>query len=101
MRMEFKLTMPSIGSWNGRWSGEGRNYVKYRVVSPKRAVELNGRNFYHRWEDGWAANVHVRLMNPGERKQKSAGFCGYEWMIDNILLYGRTEAPKPILAQGA
>jgi hypothetical protein len=26
-RVEFKLDMPGRGSWDGRWSGEGRLHV--------------------------------------------------------------------------
>jgi hypothetical protein len=34
-------------------------------------------------------------MASNERKRKSAGFCGYDWMVENILAYGDTEKPQP------
>jgi len=44
------------------------------------------------WRDGWGANVAVELIGSVEKKireKKSAGFCGYEWMIDSILKHGK------------
>lgn len=99
-RVEFRLSMPSRGSWNGGWSGAGNNYVIYRSLKDSRIAELTGgenittANFYHRWDDGWGANVTMRVMEPKERRQKSAGFSGYDWMVTNIILYGKTEKPE-------
>lgn len=28
MILEFKLSMPNIGSWNGKWSGEDEYFAK-------------------------------------------------------------------------
>lgn len=97
-RIEFKLSMPNAASWNGRWSGEGRNYVKYRTLSNKiveklKLIKGKTESWYHAWSDGWGASVSARIMDKGEKKQKSAGFAGYEWMIDNILIYGSTKEP--------
>jgi hypothetical protein len=91
-RLLFTLTMSSVGSWNGQWSGEGKNYTRVRTVQDSVAAELNGRSFPYRWEDGWAAVVSVRQMNLGERKPKSDGFCGYDLMISNILSH-RSASP--------
>lgn len=88
-RIEFRLSMPNVGSWNGKWSGQGRNYVLYQNLSDAKCEELaigaEGRRWYHRWDDGWGAGINARVMDKGERKPKSDGFCGYEWMVDNIL----------------
>jgi hypothetical protein len=97
----FELTMPNIGSWNGRWTGEGKKYYVIQHVykkqeSGKRILELlDGKesvSFYHRWEDGWGANVRLELIDAGERRRRqkvSAGFCGYNWMIDSIIKHGK------------
>jgi hypothetical protein len=85
--------MPSTGSWNGRWSGEGRNFVRVRQLTDSDTTALLGvgwpkGSWFHRWDDGWGALVTARVMERGERKPKSDGFCGYDWMIDNIINYG-------------
>jgi hypothetical protein len=92
-RIEFRLSMPSRGSWNGGWSGADRNYVIVRAVSDHTAAMLmderdGGGRWYHSWDDGWAALVTARVMASGERRAKSDGFCGYDWMVDNIIKYG-------------
>lgn len=97
-RVEFKLTMPGVGSWNGRWTGEGKDYLIWRSITDKKATELGldatGKNsWYHSWDDGWAASIQGRVMAPGEKKKKSAGFYGYQWMVDNIMCYNATERP--------
>ena len=91
-RVEFRLTMSTVKSWDGRWSGEGCNYTLVRKLTPEQIDRFTSWTFHHHFSDGWVADVHVREMQPGERTKKSDGFCGYEWMIDNVLEYGRTEA---------
>ena len=93
-RVIFRLSMPSRGSWNGEWSGSGRNYTIVRDFGrPALAALMEGeseRSWFHRWDDGWAASVTARVMGPGERAAKSDGFCGYEWMVRNIVDHGDT-----------
>lgn len=88
-RLEFKLGMPSNRSWNGKWSGADRCYVRYHNVSDKtlkRLALIGGEGYFtYRFDDGWMASVSVRVLSFGERKKKSDGFCGYEWMIRSIL----------------
>lgn len=99
-RIEFKLTMPSRGSWNGGWSGAERHYLLVRTVPDDKAFVLmdeqgdSGR-WYHRWDDGWAALVTARVMGRGERVRKSDGFAGYDWMVRNILDHGDTRDVQP------
>lgn len=93
MRVEFQLTMPNVGSWNGKWSGEGRKYLAIRKLTAQEAAPIIGKAFHHRWSDGWTACVSVRAMKPRERARKSDGFCGYEWMIPNIIKHQSTLAP--------
>lgn len=92
----FELSMPGRGSWNGRWSGEDRCYVRtydQRYV-PK---EHWNKSFYYRWDDGWEACVTVTQMPAKEARKlakKSNGFCGYDWMIKSIIKFGEILARK-------
>ena len=104
-RILFKLSMPNVGSWNGQWSGGGRSYNLVRRVPDKRIAELEIPNsWYHNFGDGWGASVSARVMECGERRPKSAGFAGYDWMLDRILQWGDTECrhqwePDPMSGQ--
>ena len=100
-RVEFRLSMPNRGSWNGGWSGEGRNYVIYKKLTNK-MIEFLGldkqskQSWYYHWSDGWGANVSARLLEKTERKQKSNGFCGYDWMVESILFRNKILASHEI-----
>ncbi len=99
-RVEFRLRMPGRASWDGKWSGEGRNYALVRDLSDDQATRLFGlpperfdlskcrSSWTHRWSDGWIAEVSARVVPAGEELPKSDGFLGYDWMIDNILATG-------------
>ena len=93
MRIEFRLTMPGINSWNGTWTGAGKNYLIYLTMCKKSTTDLFSghaeKSFHHDFGDGWRANVSARIMDVGEKKKKSAGFCGYDWMVDNILAHNQ------------
>lgn len=98
-RVEFRLSMPNVASWNGKWTGEGRNYSIVKKLSNKLLAFLgldikNEENWYHSWSDGWGANVHARVLEPGESVRKSDGFGGYDWMVKNILTYNSTKEPN-------
>lgn len=93
MRVEFRLSMPNVGSWNGRWSGEGKRYTIKRNLTAKQVRELGlPTSWYYSFGDGWGASVSASVMESGERFKKSNGFCGYDWMVENILYYNRIEA---------
>ena len=98
IRVEFRLTMPSINTWNGRWSGEGKHYVIVKKLTSRAVADLLGdeseRSWFHRWDDGWCARVTARVMPSGSRRPKSDGFCGYDWMIENLLAVGGTRGPE-------
>lgn len=87
----FKLTMPNVSSWNGRWSAENDLHVKaVRIVLHGKNLypDLKESEHYYDFKDGWGANVSVKFITDKEAMQwnrKSKGFCGYEWMIDSIL----------------
>lgn len=97
MNLAFTLSMPNNNAWNGRWSGEGRLYVIVkRFPDSKKAQEkyapLIGKAFYYNFGDGWGASVSVRQVVGKEvtaLRKKSAGFCGYDWMVEEILQHGR------------
>ena len=92
----FELSMPGKGSWNGKWSGEGRPYIR---VKDERTVpkELWGKDFFYRWDDGWEACVSISKMPSNEARKlekKSVGFNGYDWMISSLIKFGRIMTQK-------
>ena len=95
----FELTMPGVGSWNGKWSGDSDYYAVTRNV-PSSAVPrgvIDGRHRY-RWDDGWCASVRVSIVSSAEAtkaRRKSDGFCGYDWMVDSLLSHGKITTEPP------
>lgn len=100
----FTLSMPNRGSWNGRWIGEERAYWLVRTFSGQKgrakAQELAAAgSHYYSWGDGWGASVKVEIVDGKEaahRKRKTAGFCGYEWMVESIIARGKILADHEI-----
>lgn len=96
--------MPNRGSWNGRWSGEDQRWLLIRRLSNtkknfERAEKLNGNSWHYSWSDGWGANVTCTVIEPKTSRywlKKSAGFAGYDWMVDSILMYNRILADHEI-----
>ena len=88
IRVEFKLTMPSRGSWNNRWSGEHHNYTLVRDLDVAKAEPLEGRSWSYCWSDGWRAEISARILHEGTSPEPSHGFHGYDWMVASILRYG-------------
>lgn len=86
----FELSMPRVGSWNNKWSGEGDLFVRTRDER-KVPKEYWNEDFFYRWDDGWTACVSTRRMQAKDAQKlerKSKGFCGYDWMIDSIIKHG-------------
>jgi hypothetical protein len=87
----FTLSMPNNNAWNGRWSGEGNVYAIVR--SFRGAIKFNvGESYYYNFGDGWGASVYAKAVTAGEAaklRRKSKGFCGYDWMVDDIVRLGR------------
>lgn len=93
MLIKFTLSMPNIGSWNGRWSGENNLYA--RVISFKGkekealAIELLNKGYFHYdFEDGWSMAISLEKIDSREAtkvRRYSKGFCGYDWAIDSII----------------
>jgi hypothetical protein len=101
MIVAFELTMPSAGSWNGKWTGGGDLFARCKTLAKSEVEKILGdsteKNFSYRWDDGWCANIRVRKINSPEKKileKKSSGFCGYDWMISSIISKGK------IIAEG-
>jgi hypothetical protein len=96
MHVSFTLTMPNNNSWNGKWSGEGRSYVRVLTVSDAKKTrakfEKLAGNHYYNFGDGWGANVEVKEVTGAEKRKltkQSAGFCGYDWMIESLRSHGK------------
>jgi len=92
----YTLSMPGRNSWNGKWSGDGRPYHIVRSYRGKtkeeqaRVVLETQPHFYH-WKDGWCARIGVRVVDSKEAarlRRKSAGFAGYDWMVNALQRYG-------------
>lgn len=106
--VSFELTMPNRGSWNGKWSGEDRKYYVIKKLTNKTLQKewferllKNGRDsWYYSWGDGWGASVSVETIDSYEarkRRKVSAGFCGYNWMIDSIIARGTIKASHELV----
>jgi len=102
MLIAFELSMPSNNAWNGRWTGEGRVYARVLNVggSKKARAKWEGlakqRHFRHAFGDGWVACVTVSEVDAKaarDLRKRSMGFCGYDWMIDNIRFHGTASDP--------
>lgn len=94
MHFAFTLSMPNNNSWNGRWTGEDRVYARVKSFSSRdlkeKLAKLVGYHSYS-FGDGWRAAVSVKVVDADEKKKllkKSAGFCGYDWMIDSLIDHG-------------
>ena len=94
MKLLYVLTMPNVGSWNGRWTGETTLYARVRNLfhdKVKQKKLLETKDFYYNFGDGWGANIEISLVTEQEAKRvikNSKGFCGYDWMIDSIEQFG-------------
>ena len=89
--LAFELTMPRNNSANGRWSGDSKRHIRIVRVGATCTLKDVG-SFYYDFGDGWGANVSVTEVHGQEiRKLRkvSDGFCGYDWMIDEIRFEGR------------
>lgn len=86
----FELTMPNVNSWNGRWTGETKRYIR-TLDERKLKKEYWNKDFYYNFGDGWCACVSAKRMNTREARKLeklSSGFCGYDWMIRSIVECG-------------
>lgn len=106
MLLAFTLTMPRRNTWNGRWTGDEKLYCAVRSFRGQKqeqhASEIIANSPYHyNFGDGWCARIDVRDVDSREAanlRRKSNGFCGYDWMVDTIIRYGKPLADHQIPA---
>lgn len=94
--IEFRLAMPGKASWDGKWSGDDRNYTLLRDLDDDQAAQLDGRSWSYSWPDGWRAEIYARLAHVGETRKPSHGFHGYDWMVASILQYDKIYADHEV-----
>lgn len=107
MTLIFELSMPGRSSWNGRWSGEETCYAIVKNFgtgkkATERASALATIGYWsHSFGDGWRAGVSCKIATPKsarEYRRKTRGFCGYDWMVANILRHGSIQEPTEVAA---
>jgi len=100
MILSFTLSMPNVGSWNGKWTGVNNLYARvFNFGRGKKANEkaqgILDKGYYHyNFGDGWSAGVTVKQVDAkeaGKIRRGSQGFCGYDWMITSIRNNGKIE----------
>ena len=94
MILSFTLSMPNVASWDGKWSGQDRLYVKVKSFTQSKTDTTRARDildkgyFHYDFGDGWSAGITVNQVDSRERdrlRRKSDGFCGYDWMVQSII----------------
>ena len=96
MLVSFELTMPNIGSWNGIWTGQKKGHFIVKKCSKEELKRINLKedkaSFHYNFGDGWGATVKVEKVDSktaNKRRKNSNGFCNYDWMVDEIIQFGR------------
>jgi hypothetical protein len=111
--ISFELTMPNVGSWNGKWTGADKKYYIVKKFSDKffkseikklfyksegiDCIEGDRKGFYYNFGDGWGANVTIEIIDSKEaskRRKLSKGFAGYDWMVNSIIQHGTIQSTK-------
>ena len=106
MNIQFTLSMPNVGSWNGKWSGSKNLYAIVqsftgRLGRAKAEAILAKGSFYYNFGDGWGASIRASEITGSEVRRvrrESKGFCGYDWMVQSIRDHGSIYSdlrPKP------
>ena len=103
MIISFELTMPNVGSRNGKWTGADKKYYLIKKVSKRffdkqeyfKDIKEKGKDsWYYNFGDGWGADVRAEIIDGKEaakRRKQSKGFSGYDWMVESIIFYGVIE----------
>ena len=106
MLLSFELKMPNVGSWNGQWTGANKKYYIIKNVSKEDVeriqLEDGKKYFYYNFGDGWGASVNVEVVNAKEaniRRRHSCGFSTYEWMVSEIIKFGRIKTRDERIAE--
>lgn len=106
----FELTMPRNNSWNGKWTGDSKRYIRIIKVSEKAFEDkfrkykeiLKQTPFFYDFSDGWEAQIDVKEVSLEEAKKLkkiSSGFCSYDWMLQSLILYGEIKPVESVLLQ--
>ena len=76
MLIAFELSMPHVGSWNGRWTGEDRLYARVvnftnrygtsKASKDKANSILEKENYHYNFGDGWGANIEVKVVSASQ-----------------------------------
>ena len=100
MLIYYKLDMPGVHAWNGKWSREEKLYARVRSYKKDKGEQILADGPYgYKWDDGWAARISVRKVTAKEARKiraRSDGFLGYDWMISSIERTGRIHPPDRI-----
>lgn len=100
MTLAFLLSMPHAASWNGKWSGEGKCYAILRNFGFEHGQKIiEGSPYHYHWPDGWCACVEVKRPSLSEMhklRTTTEGFCGYDWMVDSIIVRGKILADHEV-----
>jgi hypothetical protein len=106
----FQLTMPNVGSHNGKWTAADKKFFIHRKVdgkffdehiAPLQPLPLSSLVWFHDFGDGWGANVTLKVVDADTARKAmktSSGFAGYDWMVDSILKDGtiKTEQSRKL-----
>ena len=87
MMLSFELRMLGAPC---NWTGDRKNYVKVCSVGSKSTIKPG--YYEYGFGDGWRGSVAVRevdVKTANKLRRESDGFCGYDWMVDEIRAYGR------------
>lgn len=96
--LAFELSMPNVGSWNRKWTGEKDLHClvfSYQSGKANNVVVdniLKTNYHYYNFGDGWSAGISIREVDAYEARslrRRSTGFCNYDWMVDEIVALGR------------
>lgn len=52
-RVMFELTMPNVGSWDGRFSGANKVYTVAHKLLEKDNQSILNNSWYYDFGDGW------------------------------------------------
>lgn len=73
MILSFQLTMPNVGSWDGKWTGSGSPYFRFITLSKKDGIKFMAgekkKNYHYSWSDGLGANVKVKIATSQEKRK--------------------------------
>ena len=68
--LSFHLKMPSVNTWNGKWTGDGKRYYSFREGEKEQEVGLDGESFHYNFGDGWIASVKVEKISTKEKTKR-------------------------------